>query len=266
TEEIVGRWLRGRRQDVILATKCFAPMSSRRWDRGNSRKHILDAVDASLRRLQTDYLDLYQLHGPDPETPIEETLRALEDVVRAGKVRYVGCSNFLAYQVARALGRSEALGVVRFDSVQPRYNLLFREIERELLPLCAEEGIGVIPYNPIAGGLLSGKHSPQAGPEEGSRFALGTAAQRYQDRYWHEGMFATVETLRPVAREAGMELTTMAVAWVIANPTVTAPIVGASRPEQLEPVLAAAEARLAPDLKATLDDLTSEYRRGDTLR
>src|SRR4029079_15997693 len=185
-------------------TKCFGRSGPSRWDQGNSRKRILDAVDASLRRLGTDYIDLYQLHGPDAEAPIDETLRALEDVVRAGKVRYVGCSNFLAYQVARAIGRSEAIGVVRLGPVQPRYNLLFREIERELLPLCAEEGIGVIPYNPLAGGLLSRKHNPEAGPEEGSRFTLGSAAQRYQDRYWHEGMFQTVEQIRPLAAAAGM--------------------------------------------------------------
>src|SRR5512144_3032656 len=199
TEEIVGRWLRGRRQDFILATKCFNPTSKRPWDRGSSRKHVLDAIDASLRRLGTDYVDLYQLHGPDPETPIDETLRALDDVVRSGRARHAGCSNFPAWQVARALGRSEALGLVRLDSVQPRYNLLFREFERELFPLCREEGIGVIPYNPIAGGLLSGKHSHQAGPPEGSRFRLGAAAKIYQDRYWHESMFATVETLGSIA-------------------------------------------------------------------
>ncbi len=266
TEEIVGRWLKGRRSSVILATKCFGRSGPARWDQGNSRKHILDAVDASLRRLQTDYIDLYQLHGPDPATPIDETLRALEDVVRSGKVRYVGCSNFMAYQVARAIGRSEALGVVRFDSVQPRYNLLFREIERELLPLCAEEGVGVIPYNPIAGGLLSGKHNPQAGPEEGSRFTLGTAAERYQDRYWHEGMFETVEQLRPLAHQAGMSLPHMAVAWVLANPAITAPIIGASRPEQLDDTLRAAETEMPGSLKAALDELTAQYRRGDAAR
>ncbi|MBI2766428.1 MAG: aldo/keto reductase [Chloroflexi bacterium] len=266
TEEIVGRWLKPHRKDVILATKCFGAMSRRRWDRGNSRKHILDAVDESLRRLQTDYIDLYQLHGPDPETPIDETLRALEDVVRAGKVRYVGCSNFLAYQVARSLGRSEVLGIVRFDSVQPRYNMLFREIERELLPLCAEEGIGVIPYNPLAGGFLTGKHKREAPPPEGSRFTLGTAGPRYQDRYWHEGMFETVEQVRAVASEAGLPLAQVAVAWVMANPAITAPIIGASRPEQLADVLAAAQAPLDPALKARLDEITAEYRKGDAGR
>ncbi|MBK7125200.1 MAG: aldo/keto reductase [Dehalococcoidia bacterium] len=266
TEEIVGRWLHGRRDRIILATKCFGRSGPNRWDQGNSRKHILDAVEASLRRLNTDYIDLYQLHGPDPETPIDETVRALEDVVRSGKVRYVGCSNFLAYQVARAIGRSEALGVVRFDSVQPRYNLLFREIERELLPFCREEGIGVIPYNPIAGGLLSGKHNRDSGPEEGSRFTLGTAAERYQDRYWHEAMFETVEQLRPIANDAGMALPQMAVAWVLANPAVTAPIIGASRPEQLDDTLKAAEAPMNAELKKTLDSLTAQYRRGDAAR
>jgi aryl-alcohol dehydrogenase (NADP+) len=266
TEEIVGRWLSGRRHEYIVATKCFAPMSRRRWDAGNSRKHILDAIDASLRRLNTDYVDLYQLHGPDPNTPIDETLKALDDLVRWGKVRYVGCSNFFAYQVARAIGRSEALGAARFDSVQPRYNLLFREIERELLPLCQEEGIGVIPYNPIAGGFLSGKHNREVGPEEGSRFTLGSAGPRYQDRYWHEGMFATVERLRPLADQAGLPLARMALAWVLANPAITAPIIGASRPEQLDDLLPAVETKLAPELKAQLDEVTAEYRRGDAAR
>jgi aryl-alcohol dehydrogenase-like predicted oxidoreductase len=268
TEEIIGRWLArtGNRSRIILATKCFGRVGPARWDQGNSRKHILDAVDASLRRLGTDYIDLYQLHGPDPETPIDETLKALDDLVRWGKVRYIGCSNFLAYQVARAIGRSEVLGVARFDSVQPRYNLLFREIERELLPLCAEEGIGVIPYNPLAGGLLTGKHNPETGPEEGSRFTLGTAAQRYQERYWHGRMFETVEQLRPIAAEAGMSLAQMAVAWVMANPVITAPIIGASRPEQLADTLAAAQTQLPPEVKQRLDDLTLEYRRGDAAR
>jgi 1-deoxyxylulose-5-phosphate synthase len=266
TEEILGRWLKGKRQDFILATKCSGPMSNRRWDRGNSRKHILDAIDASLKRLQTDYVDLYQLHGYDPGTPIDESLRALEDVVRSGRARYVGCSNFLAYQVARALGRSEVLGIVRFDSVQPRYNLLFREIEREILPLCQEEGVGVIPYNPIAGGFLSGKYNLAAGPVQGERFALGSAAEIYQNRYWNRRMADTVEQLRAIAGEAGLDLVTMAVAWVMENPVVTAPIIGASRPEQLAPALAAAETTLPAELKSRLDEITAEYRRGDAVR
>jgi aryl-alcohol dehydrogenase (NADP+) len=268
TEEIIGRWLdrTGNRSRVILATKCFGRVGPSPWDQGNSRKHILDAADASLRRLGTDYIDLYQLHGPDPATPIDETLKALDDLVRWGKVRYIGCSNFLAYQVARATGRSAALGLARFDSVQPRYNLLFREFERELFPLCAEEGIGVIPFNPLAGGLLTGKHNPAAGPEEGSRFTLGAVARTYRDRYWQDRMFETVDQLRPLAAEAGMSLPQMAVAWVMANPVVTAPIIGASRPEQLADTLAAAETPLPADLRQRLDDLTAEFRRGDAVR
>ncbi len=266
TEEILGRWLQGRRHELVIATKCFGAMSSRPWDRGNSRKHILDAIEGSLRRLRTDYVDLYQLHHPDPGTPIDETLRALDDVVRAGKARYVGCSNFHAYQVARALGRSEVLGVARFDSVQPRFNLLFRQIERELLPLCQEERLAVLPYNPLAGGFLSGKHRRETGPAAGTRFTLGSAAQRYQERYWREREFATVDALRSLAAEAGMSLTRMAVAWVLAHPTITAPIVGASRPEQLDDVLPAADKGLDGDLKARLDEATREYRWGDDPR
>lgn len=266
TEEIVGRWLAPRRHDIVIATKCSGAMSGRPWDRGGSRKHILDAIEGSLRRLRTDYVDLYQLHHPDSATPIDETLRALDDVVRAGKARYVGCSNFPAYQVARALGRSELLGVCRFDSVQPRYNLLFRQIERELLPLCLEEGIGVIPYNPIAGGLLSGKHRREAGPTAGTRFTLGSAAARYQDRYWHEREFATVDALRPLAQEAGLPLAGLAVAWTLAHPAITSAIIGASRPEQLDDLLAAVDKPIAPDLKARLDELTREYRWGDDSR
>jgi aryl-alcohol dehydrogenase (NADP+) len=177
TEEILGRWLSQKRSRFVIATKCFGRTGPARFDSGNSRKHILDAVEHSLRRLKTDYIDLYQLHGFDPETPIEETLGALDDLVRQGKVRYVGCSNFLTYQLVRAIGRSETLGLARFDSVQPRYNLLFRQIEREMLPFCAEDGVGVIPYNPIAGGLLSGKYDRQAAHPDGSRFTLGTLAR-----------------------------------------------------------------------------------------
>ena len=266
TEEILGRWLQGRRPDFVVATKCFGAMSARPWDRGSSRKHILDAIEGSLRRLRTDYVDLYQLHHPDSETPIDESLRALDDVVRSGKARYVGCSNFPAWQVARALGRSEVLGVARFDSVQPRYNLLFRQVERELLPLCQEEGVGVIPYNPLAGGFLSGKHRRETGPTAGTRFTLGGAARLYQERYWREREFAAVEALRPLAAEAGISLARLAVAWVLEQPAITAPIVGASRPEQLDDVLPAVEKGLDADLKARLDELTREYRWGDDPR
>ena len=266
TEEIVGRWLRGRRHDWIVATKCSGATGPRPWDRGASRKHVLDAIEGSLRRLGTDYVDLYQIHHPDPATPVDETLRALDDVVRAGKARYVGCSNYFAYRVARALGRSELLGVVRFESVQPRYNLLFRQIERELLPLCEEEGVGVIPYNPLAGGLLTGKHARGGAPTPGTRFTLGTAGARYQDRYWHEREFATVEDIRKVAADAGVPMAQLAVSWVLAHPAVTSAIVGASRPEQIADLLPAASTDLPVDVKAQLDALTEDYRMGDDPR
>jgi 1-deoxyxylulose-5-phosphate synthase len=266
TEEILGRWLRGRRDRFIVATKCFVPTGPAPFDGGNSRKHILDAVEASLRRLQTDYIDLYQLHGYDPATPIDETLGALDDLVHQGKVRYIGCSNFLTYQLVRAVGRTETLRLARLDCVQPRYNLLFRQIEREMLPYCGEEGIGVIPYNPIAGGLLSGKHSRAQPPPDSTRFTLGTAGKMYQDRYWHDREFDTVEALRGLADEAGVSLVTLAVAWVLAHPAVTAPIIGASRPEQLGPSLAAAGYPIDDELKRRLDEYTHEYRLGDAPR
>jgi 1-deoxyxylulose-5-phosphate synthase len=266
TEEIIGRWMLGKRDRFIIATKCFAPTGPAPFDAGNSRKHIMSAVDASLRRLQTDYIDLYQLHGYDLDTPIDETLGALDDLVHSGKVRYIGCSNFLTYQLVRAIGRSETLRLARFDSVQPRYNLLFRQIERDTLPFCEEDGVGVIPYNPIAGGLLSGKHSGSTPPTEGSRFTLGWAGQMYQERYWNERAFETVEALRKLADQAGTSLVTLSVAWVLANKAITAPIIGASRPEQLDASLAAAEYKLDPDLKRQMDELTYEYRLGDAAR
>ncbi len=266
TEEIIGRWIRGKRDRFILATKCFVPMGPAPMDGGNSRKHILSAVEGSLRRLGTDYIDLYQLHGYDQNTPIDETLSALDDLVHSGKVRYVGASNFLTYQLVRAIGRSETLRLARFDSVQPRYNLLFRQIEREMLPFCAEDGVGVISYNPIAGGLLSGKHNRSAPPPEGTRFTLGYAGPMYQERYWHERMFDTVEEIRKLAEEAGVSIVTLSVAWVLANPAITAPIIGASSPQQLDASLAAVSYSLDEDLKARLDDLTYEYRLGDAAR
>ena len=267
TEEIVGAWLRGKRQSFILATKCVGQMGPKPWEGGMSRKHIVEAVDASLRRLGTDYIDLYQLHGYDPLTPIDEALDALDGIVRAGKARYVGVSNWPAYKIARALGRGEVKNLVRIDSVQPRYNLLFRTFERDLLPLCADENIAVIPYNPLAGGLLTGKHHRGDPPPEGGRFTLGRAGAMYQARYWKDHEFETIDVLRGVAAEAGMSLATLAVRWVLSNPAITAPIIGASKPEQLADSLAAAEAGPLPaDLKTRLDELTHGWRAVDAER
>ena len=267
TEEIVGGWLQGRRHDFVLATKCVGVMGPKPWNRGMSRKHIVEAIDASLRRLRTDYVDLYQLHGYDASTPMDEALEALDTVVKSGKARYVGVSNWPAHRVARGIGRTEVKGLARIASVQPRYNLLFRSFERDLLPLCEEEGVAVIPYNPLAGGLLTGKHQPKEAPPEGGRFKLGGAGAMYQARYWHDRQFESIEALRGLAAEAGMSLATLAVAWVLANPAVTAPIVGASKPDQLADSLAAAEAPPLPaDLKARLDALTHGWRAVDEER
>ncbi|HXQ14189.1 MAG TPA: aldo/keto reductase [Caulobacteraceae bacterium] len=265
TEEIVGNWLVGKRHDYIVATKCVGRTGRKVWDQGMSRKHILDAIDASLKRLRTDYVDLYQLHSYDPTTPIDEALEALDAVVKSGKARYVGVSNWPATKVARAIGRSELKGWAGITSAQPRYNLLFRTFERDLLPLCLEEGIGVIPYNPLAGGMLTGKHQ-QGAPPEGTRFTLGNAGARYQERYWHDREFESVAALKGVAAEAGISMATMAVSWVLANPAITAPIVGASRPDQLADSLAATETPMAADLKAKLDEMTHAWRSVDAER
>ena len=269
TEEIIGRWLNaspGRRARNILATKAVGVMGPSAWDQGASRKHLLDAIDASLKRLDTDYVDLYQLHSDDPRTPLDETLEALDVIVRSGRARYVGVSNFLAYRLARAIGRSEVLGLVKFVSVQPRYSLLFREIERELLPLCAEEGLAVIPYNPLAGGLLTGKYAKGSAPAAGTRFTLGTAGGRYQDRYWNDNAFDAVSELERIADEAGIPLASLAVAWVMAQPTITAPLLGASKPEQLDATIAAASLTLDPSLMEQLNKVTHRFRMGDAVR
>lgn len=257
TEEIVGRWLKGRRGQIVLATKCWGAMGPYPNDRGLSRKHILAAIDESLRRLQTDYIDLYQVHAPDPDTPLDETLAALDDVVRQGKARYIGCSNFQAWLLAKALWTSDMRRLARFDCVQPRYNMLFREIEHELLPLCRDQGVGVIPYNPLAGGFLTGKHlgsrADQA-PSANTRFALeGQAGKRYKQRYWQEAQFAAVAHLHEFFSTRNKPLTQVAIAWVLAQPGITAPIVGATSPEQLRQSLPAVELSLDEEEMAVCD-------------
>jgi aryl-alcohol dehydrogenase-like predicted oxidoreductase len=239
TEEIVGRWLvaRGARERIVLATKVRNPMGSGPNEGGLSRKHIIAGCEASLRRLGTEYLDLYQLHSPDAHTPIEETMRALDDLVHAGKVRYTGCSNYQAWQLAGALMASERRGLVRFDSVQPRYNLLFRMIEDELIPLCRAEGLGVIVYNPLAGGMLTGRYRKGQAVEPGTRFGLSYAGQTYQRRYWNEAVFDVVGGLSEAFAARGKALHHVALAWTLRQPGISAAIVGASKPEQLRDTL-----------------------------
>jgi aryl-alcohol dehydrogenase-like predicted oxidoreductase len=251
TEEFIGRWLEGKRQRFVLATKCRMKVGHEVNDEGLSRRHIFDAIEASLRRLQTDFVDLYQVHSPDPETPLEETLGALEDLVRQGKTRYIGCSNFPAWQAALALGVSAVHDWARFDSVQPRYNLLYREIESELLPLCRDQGLGVIAYNPLAGGFLTGKYKEVGAPPEGTRFSLGKTGDLYRERYWQQAQLQAVEDLKAFFEKRNKSLTQVAVAWVLAQPGITSAIVGASKPEQLDDSLAAVKLTLdGEELKA----------------
>jgi 1-deoxyxylulose-5-phosphate synthase len=264
SEIITGRWLSNKRGQFILATKGGGRMGAAAWDQGNSRKHLLDAIDASLRRFNTDYVDLYQLHTDDPTTPLDEMVEAMDAIVRSGKARYIGVSNFLAYRLARALGLQETLKLTRFVSAQPRYNLLFREVERELFPLAQEEGIAVIPYNPLAGGLLSGRYKHSDAPEKG-RFSaeLGGFGKLYQARYWHEREFESVGKVQEIAEEQKTPITTLSIAWVLANPSITSVILGASHLEQLTDTLAAADYKLDSAVKTKLDEVSTEYRRGD---
>jgi aryl-alcohol dehydrogenase (NADP+) len=257
TEEILGRWLEGKRDRFVVATKCFFPMGPGPNDRGNSRRHILKSVDASLRRLRTDWIDLFQVHAFDPETPLEETLGALDDVVRAGKVRYAGCSNFLAWELGESLAVSERRGLVRFDCIQPRYNLLHRDIETDLLPLCRSRGVGVIVFNPLAGGLLTGKHLPGRTPDPGSRFGdrLGESNVIYRQRYWQQESLEAIQGLKTLFDRRNMSLTTAVVSWVLAQPGVTSAIVGASRPDQLAAALAASDMVLDEEAQAALGDV-----------
>lgn len=246
TETIVGKWLKGKRDKIVLATKCWVPMGPRPNDGGLSRKHIMEAVEASLRRLQTDYIDLYQAHAPDSDTPLDETMRAFDDLVRQGKVRYIGCSNFKAWLLATALWTSDKYGLTRFDCVQPRYNILFRDIESELLPLCQHHGIGVIAYNPLAGGFLTGKYQADAEPPREARFGFisGRALKIYRERYWHDAQFAAVGELMEFFRDRNKPLTQIAIAWMLAQPAITSAIVGATSSAQLQQSLPATELTL----------------------
>jgi aryl-alcohol dehydrogenase-like predicted oxidoreductase len=246
SEEIVGTWLEGRRERFVLATKCRMRVGHGPNDEGLSRKHVLKAAEDSLRRLRTDYIDLYQTHSADPDTPQEETLTALDTLVRQGKVRYIGCSNYAAWQIALARGISARDGLARFDCVQPRYNLLYREVETELLPLCRDQGLGVIAYNPLAGGFLSGNYRAADPPPQGTRFTLGKTGDLYRDRYWQQAQFEAVEHIRRSLQASGKSMVQSAIAWVLAQPGITSAIVGASRPEQLDESLKAVDVSLDP--------------------
>lgn len=245
SEHVTGRWLKefARREEVVIATKVHLPMGKGPNDKGLSRKHIMDQIDASLQRLGTDYVDLYQIHRFDYETPIEETLEALNDVVKAGKARYIGASSMYAWQFAKMLAVSEANGWVRFSSMQPQYNLVYREEEREMLPLCQAEGIGVIPWSPLARGFLAGG---RAKPGEGNTERART--DEFAPRlYYRNADFAVVDAVEQTAKGRGVSNTQVALAWVMKNPTITAPIVGASKLHHLQEAIAATEITLSDD-------------------
>ena len=254
SEEITGRAIRDKRDQVILATKVAGPMGAGPNDLGLSRKHVLDAVERSLVRLGTDYIDLYQVHAYDPSTPLDETLRALDDCVRDGKVRYVGCSNYSAWQLMKATAIANELGTARYDCLQPQYSLLCRFIEREHVPLCIEEGIGIIPWSPLAGGVLTGKVRRGEAAPAGSRAAVDATNRA---RFQTDEKVAIVETVAAVAKSLGKTSSQVALAWVTQQPGVTSPIFGARTLEQLEDNLGAADLILPEEAHKRLDDASA---------
>ncbi|MBI1406290.1 MAG: aldo/keto reductase [Caulobacter sp.] len=245
SEQVTGKWLKKytRRQETVIATKVFFPHGKGPNAGGLSRKHIFDAVDRSLKNLGTDYIDLYQIHRFDPDTPIEETLEALHDVVKAGKARYIGASSMYAWQFATMLATSEKNGWTRFVSMQPQYNLVYREEEREMLPLCEAEGVGVIPWSPLARGFLAGgRKAPGEGETERSR------TDEFSPRlYYRDADHAVVEAVSAIAAERGVSNTQIALAWVLRNSAITAPIIGASKLHHLSEALSALEIVLNDD-------------------
>jgi aryl-alcohol dehydrogenase-like predicted oxidoreductase len=252
SEEVTGRALKNfaRRDEVIIASKVFNPMSADVNARGLSRKHIMDAIDASLRRLGTDYVDLYQIHRWDPETPIEETLEALNDVVRAGKARYLGASSMWAWQFAKALYTADLHGWTRFVSMQNHYNLVYREEEREMIPLCLDQGIGLIPWSPLARGFLAGNRTRDT--------SVGTTRAQTDDYahrlYYRDDDFAIVDRGVAVAEQHGRSPAQIALAWMLHKPGITSPIIGASKMPHLEEAVAALDIALSEEEIAHLEE------------
>ncbi len=258
-EEIVGKALKGDRHSAVIATKVQGPTGPGPNDVGLSRQHIMQAVEDSLKRLQTDYIDLYFAHFQDYETPLEETLRAMDDLVHQGKVRYIACSNFAVWHICQALRVSEVHNLARFDCVEPVYNLLTRDIEMEMLPLCASEGMGVCVYNPLAGEMLTGKHEFGKPPAEG-RFTHELLGKGYLERYWLEINFKAVEILKKLAREHGCTLPQFAIAWILSNETITSVLSGTTAIEQLEENLSATEIELSSEELQVCDEVWQMFR------
>ena len=240
SEEITGRAIKGVRDDVVLATKVRFPMGDGPNDVGLSRKHVIGGCEDSLRRLGTDHIDLYQVHCWDGATPLEETLSALSDLVRAGKVRYVGVSNFTAWQLMKSVSLSDALGFERFVCLQPQYSLVERNIEREVLPVCEEEGLGVIPWSPLGGGFLSGKYRRGEEPPQGSRISEAVESmEEYWDRRATERNWRVLDVVGRISEETGKSYAQISLNWLLRQPAVTAPIIGARTLDQLEDNLGA---------------------------
>ena len=255
-ESFLGKALQGRRDRVVLATKVRNTMGDGPDDAGLSHAALHKALDASLKRLQTDYVDIYYLHWPDYNVPIDETLAAMDELVRAGKVRYTAVSNYAAWQVCEIHWTCQKKGINPPYISQPMYNLVARGIEEEYLPFCTRFKVAVIPYNPLAGGLLTGKHSPQSGPIAGTRFDKNDL---YLRRYWHEDYFAAVEELKTIARDAGRTLVELSLQWLLSRPAVDSVILGASRPAQLAENLKACEGGALD--QATLDRCDAVWKR-----
>jgi aryl-alcohol dehydrogenase-like predicted oxidoreductase len=259
SEEATGAALKrnGKREHVFLATKVHGTMDESDPNmQGTSRRHIMQQCEASLRRLQTDYIDLYQLHRPRPEIAIDETLRALDDLVRSGKVRYIGTSTFAAWQVVEALWASKEYGLNRFVSEQPPYNLLDRRVERELLPMARTYGIAIIPWSPLGGGLLTGKYHRGEAPPEDSRFG-SAAANAPQRRRMREQVFDVTEGLAPLATSKGCSMSQFALAWVMQQPGVTSPIIGPRTMEQLEDNLKALDVQITAEDRQKVDEIVA---------
>ena len=240
------------RKDIVIATKAFGRTGQGRNDVGASRGHIMDAVEASLKRLQTDYIDLYQIQAADTVTPVEETLRALDTLVFQGKVRYIGCSNWYAWQLMKALGISEAKNLAKLDTLQAYYSIAGRDLEREIVPLLKDQGTGLLVWSPLAGGLLSGKYSRDNQKPEDSRRSAFDFPIVDKERTWR-----ILDVLRPIAQAHHTGVATIALAWVLAKPFVTSVIIGAKRIEQLEQNLAAVDVQLSPEEIKQLDEVSA---------
>ena len=257
SEEIVGKAIKNKRHSVILATKVRYKQGKGPNDSGLSREHIIRAIEESLRRLDTDYIDIYYVHAPDDNTPIEETLRAFDNLVQQGKVRYLACSNFWAWQLVKALWVSEQYNLARFDCIQSPYNLITRDIESELLPCCAKEGVGVTVYNPLAAGLLTGKYDPVKTPEFNSRLGLEPIDKQI---YWSPANFQAVSRLKQIADARGRSLALFSLAWILNNPLISSTILGVSSTKQLEENIGAMDLKLNEEESKICDAVWQELK------